>query len=371
MTIFHVDASDAAKFENDLNQAIQRGSMITLTGVNWAGGEPWVESTLENAGFTSATVFWPTSGAPILGVDFWEHGKAKKAISWFNERNIDGNKLTAEFHQDTPPEYIQKPAKASDSLPAPQPETLTGIQRRALRFGRARQIEPSLDWRESRDSRRCERPMDVLTPDAPHEDIGRFFPRAIEMYSRVFGGIPSSHGLVKIEGGKLVPTPEQAKNCVSFYKPEKEGDPKYLDNVEAAKRELVVTSPGFVIPYPRGPLNGVGWGEFDKFTEWQLQGRKVEPDMLDKDLAFDKSGTRPLYFVSPAGGPQEEPIVVTETLGGAKQNYEQGQDSERMKTLSELLTNKRKRTETRGEIYGRSRPRGGRRGRGGQGIGWP
>jgi hypothetical protein len=100
MTIFHVDASNADKFENDLNQAIQRGSMITLTGINWAGGEPWVESALENAGFPSATVFWPTSGAPILGVDFWEHGKAVKAIAWFNERTIDGNKLTAEFHQD-------------------------------------------------------------------------------------------------------------------------------------------------------------------------------------------------------------------------------------------------------------------------------
>ncbi|CAH0002079.1 unnamed protein product [Clonostachys byssicola] len=366
MTIFHVDASDAAKFQNDLNQAIQRGSMITLTGVNWAGGEFWVESALENAGFLSATVFWPTSGAPILRVDFWEHGKAVKAIAWFNERTIDGNKLTAEFHEDTPPEHTRNtPAKASDSLPAPQSEPQTGIRRRALRFGRARQIEPSLNWHEPRDLRRCERPMDILTAEGPLEDIGRFFPRTFEMYSRLFGGIPSSHGLVKIEGGKLVPTPEQAKACVSFYKPEKEGDPKYLNNVEAAKRELVVTSPGFVIPYPRGPLNGVGWGEFDKFTEWQLQGRKVEPDMLDKDLAFDKGSTRPLVFVSPAGEPQEEPIVVTETLGNAEQ------ESERMKTLSELLTNKRKRTETRGEIYGRPRPRGGRGGRGGQGIGWP
>uniref|UniRef100_A0A8H7TRP1 Uncharacterized protein n=1 Tax=Bionectria ochroleuca TaxID=29856 RepID=A0A8H7TRP1_BIOOC len=364
MTIFHVDASNAGKFENDLNQAIQRGSMITLTGVSWAGGEPWVESALENAGFPSATVFWPTSGAPILGVDFWEHGKAVKAIAWFNERTIDGNKLTAEFHQDTPLEHTQEtPAKASDSLPAPQSETLTGIQRRALRFGRAR--EPNLDWPESRDLRRCERPNDILTLEAPHEDIGRFFPRTIEMYSQLFGGIPGSHGLVKIEGQKLVPTPEQAKNCVSLCKPEKEGDPKYLDNVEAAKRELVVTSPGFVILYPRGPLNGVGWGEFDKFTEWQLQGRKVEADMLDKDLVFDKSGTRPLVFVSPAGEPQQEPIVITETLPDAEQIFGQGQDNERMQTLSELLTNKRKRTETRGEIYGRSRPHGGRGGRGG------
>ncbi|CAH0045544.1 unnamed protein product [Clonostachys solani] len=389
MTLFHVDASDPGPFEDDLKQAIQRGSMVMLTGVNWAGQKSWVESALKNAGFPSATVFWPTSGASILGVDFWEHDIAIKAIAYFNERNIDGIKLTPEFHQDvctsfrnyhlltltnlqTPPEYAQKLAKASDSLPTTrETQTLSRAQRQALRFGRAKQPESNPEWPE--DPRRCEVPMDVLTPEAPHEDIGRFFPRAIEMYSRQFGGMPSPYGLVKIEGQKLVPTPDQAKACVSFYKPENESDPKYLDNAEAPKRKLVVTSRGFVIPYPRGSLNGVGWGEFDKFTEWQLQGRKIEVDMLDKDLVFEKRNTRPLCFVSPAGGPQREPIVVTETLGDAEEVYELGQDGEQKKTLSELLTSKRKRNEIRGEIYGRglARRRGGRGGRGGQGNGWP
>ncbi|VUC31127.1 unnamed protein product, partial [Clonostachys rosea] len=392
MTIYHVSASEAAEFENEYKAAVQYGTMVTFTGFNLAGGQPWIDSKLEDAGFPDAIVFWPTSRSPKLAVDFCEHEIAVNAISAFSKNNVGRWHFTPQFHQDVriflhqyqlfalttlqiPPQFTQEMAKASDAFSAldsdtthqlgqsdmanleaqmgdlqvgaaPETQPLTRAQRQALRFGRARQTEMNPEW-------------------------PKFFSRPMEAHSRLFGGIHSPYGLIKIEDGRLVPTPEQASACVSFYSPTRNADPKFLGNVEAAERKLVVTSRGFGIPYPRGPLNGVGWGEFDKFTEWQFQGRVIKGNMLDKDLVFDKGRDRPLHFAGPSGEPQGWPTVVDETLG--KLDEEQPE----AKTLLELLTSKEMRAENRGQIYGRGRGHdrgwgrgGGRGGRGGR-AGWP
>ncbi|CAH0002081.1 unnamed protein product [Clonostachys byssicola] len=106
MPIFHVSASNPGLYA-DLDQmqfdhAIRNGKMVMVGGIDWEGGQPWVESTLKNAGFQYATVYWPVSGDPMIAVAFNRHGAAVTAIAAFHEsiHESDGDKflLTARFH---------------------------------------------------------------------------------------------------------------------------------------------------------------------------------------------------------------------------------------------------------------------------------
>ncbi|KAK2601692.1 hypothetical protein QQS21_004767 [Conoideocrella luteorostrata] len=221
------------------------------------------------------------------------------------------------------------------------------------------------DENSSKDTRKCQRPADIVTTNAPHKDTAKFFPRGADLFYRLFGEQPWRGGFPILEEKGWVPSDDQSKDIVSFYNPKSAAEPGFLNDNVAAQRSLIPTSRGFKIDRPVGPLNGLGWGEFDKFTEWQFQGRKVHLNMLDQNLRFCYSTGAPIHTTSP------QRILTVNTTLGSPDTVDPDAPGPVGKTLLDLLRSKKERNETRDQIYGLGRRgRGGRGGRGGR-AGWP
>lgn len=56
------------------------------------------------------------------------------------------------------------------------------------------------------------------------------------------------------------------------------------------------TSRGHLSRFPHPPQVGVGWGDYDLFSEWQAHGREVKKSMVE-DKEWSKSRASPLVFV--------------------------------------------------------------------------
>ncbi len=227
---------------------------------------------------------------------------------------------------------------------------------------------PPVDYEDrNKDKRRCERPMDIASTNEPHKDTAKFFPLAVKNIRNLFQGEAWRPGFPILEDMAWVPSADQAKACVSYYQPRDTSQPLFLANDAAARCNLIPTSRGFLVDRLRGTLHGLGWGDFDKFTEWQFQGRKVQLEMLKRNKVFRSSCLDPLHFVSPSGEPQKVPLVVDLSLGSPS-DVDPDAPGNPGPTLYQLLDNKKQRNDNRDAIYG-GRGRGGRGGRRG-GAGW-
>ncbi|KAI1174462.1 hypothetical protein F4777DRAFT_381243 [Nemania sp. FL0916] len=214
-----------------------------------------------------------------------------------------------------------------------------------------------------KDQRKCQRPTDIVNTNAPQKDTAKFFPFEVQNFYKQFGGEQWRPGFPIIEDKGWVPNADQAKACVSFYNQQGATEPRFLTNNVAAECDWIPTSRGFLVDHPRGPLNGLGWGDFDNFTEWQDQGRKVTLDMLEKKVW--RTGCKELLIFVPAPGePPREPFVVDVQFDHSDQT-DPDAPGDPGKSLFELLENKKERNKTRDELYRRGR--GGRGGRGGHG----
>lgn len=118
---------------------------------------------------------------------------------------------------------------------------------------------------------------------------------------------------------------------------------------------------------PRPSRVGAGWGDHDKFREWQLHGRALTKDMVeDKAWAHQEPATLP--FVPGKDAEEDaEDIVVTASL--ARDDLDQPEpfvDSQRPRTVLECFEARRFGKAAR---EGRQRG-GGQRGRGRGRRGW-
>ncbi|EEU46747.1 uncharacterized protein NECHADRAFT_77448 [Fusarium vanettenii 77-13-4] len=205
-----------------------------------------------------------------------------------------------------------------------------------------------------KDNVEVKRIEDVWEYDNPTLDTPHQFERGIDISQKAEGIEWEPHRLLGPDPGARAP--------ISTSK-------AFVPNSELSNDFLASTSRGHQPKVPRPSRVGAGWGDHDKFREWQLHGRALTKDMTeDKACAHEEPAT--LQYV-PGKDAEEgaENIVVTASL--ARDDPEQPEpfaDRQRPRTVRECFETRRYGEASReGHQQGR-RQRGRGRGRGGQGL---
>ncbi|CAG9946225.1 unnamed protein product, partial [Clonostachys rosea f. rosea IK726] len=141
-------------------------------------------------------------------------------------------------------------------------------------------------YKNGRDMRRVDRPVDIITEDRTVEDTAWFLERGLTLMTTTMPNASWRPGQLLGQDGS---NPETIAKSLSFAPPESEHD-----NSEARS----ATSTGHVIVYPRDSDVCAGWGDYDKRIRWQSYGRRLTKDMVEEkewptDFAAD--------FVNDAG----------------------------------------------------------------------
>ncbi|RSL85317.1 hypothetical protein CEP51_003398 [Fusarium floridanum] len=193
------------------------------------------------------------------------------------------------------------------------------------------------DDRDERDVRRIE---DVFEYDNPTLDTPLLFPVGIECSRQLDGIVWEPHRIIG-------PDPS-ARALISTSE-------TFVPNTELQSGFPSSTSRGHQPKVPRPSQVGAGWGDHDKFQEWQRHGRALTKNMAG-DKAWAHEDPEVLRFVGDG-----EDIVVTEGLEkNDPQLPESYADRQRPRTVLEQF-------QTRG--YGEATRGGGQRGRGQRGRG--
>ncbi|KAI8721796.1 hypothetical protein NCS52_00322100 [Fusarium sp. LHS14.1] len=196
---------------------------------------------------------------------------------------------------------------------------------------------------------------DVWEFDNPTLDTPYLFERGINISQKADG--------IEWQPRRLLGSDPGARAPISTSK-------TFLPNSELGNDFLASTSRGHQPKVPRPSRVGAGWGDHDKFREWQLHGRALTKDMVDdKPWAHEEPATLRLV---PGEDAEEgaEDIVVTASL--AQDDPDQPEpfaDRQRPNTVLECFETRRYGEASReGHQRGR-RQRGRGRGRGGRGLG--
>ncbi len=88
-----------AAHDHVFDNAARNGCLVTLGGLKWISGEPWVERVLEAAGFQAAIIYWTELISPMVAIDFGDHNIATRAIEALNGSKFEGYSLTARWHK--------------------------------------------------------------------------------------------------------------------------------------------------------------------------------------------------------------------------------------------------------------------------------
>ncbi|KAI1123207.1 hypothetical protein F5Y10DRAFT_286388 [Nemania abortiva] len=156
--------------------------------------------------------------------------------------------------------------------------------------------EPPLN-EYGRDFRRVHFPTDTIKYDRPHEDFERYWASEMEIVKKQIA-------------------PPNWKPGMPFNRVyDKE------DNISTAKefrppsewKQVVSGSSGGHYPIIRRPAGvGAGWGDYDKFTQWQMYGRRVTPDMVE-DKKWNKKMTE-IVLVDSEDPTKKTTIPIDESL---------------------------------------------------------
>ncbi|KAM6523305.1 hypothetical protein FSOLCH5_003924 [Fusarium solani] len=193
---------------------------------------------------------------------------------------------------------------------------------------------------------------DVWECDNPTVDTPHQFARGIDISRKAEGIEWQPHRLLGPDPGARAPISTSQS---------------FLSTSELPKDFLASTSRGHQPKIPRPSRVGAGWGDHDKFREWQLHGRALTKDMVeDKAWAHQEPATLP--FVPGKDAEEDaEDIVVTASL--ARDDLDQPEpfaDRQRPRTVLESFEARRF-----GEAAREGRQRGGgQRGRGRGRRGW-
>ncbi|RYC62775.1 hypothetical protein CHU98_g3434 [Xylaria longipes] len=139
--------------------------------------------------------------------------------------------------------------------------------------------DPPLD-EDGRDRRQVQFPIDTFKYDKPHEDFERYWANDMELVKKQLAppnwepGMPLNK--VYDEADNISTTTE--------FQPPNEWD------------QVVTGSSAAHYPIIRRPAGvGAGWGDYDKFAQWQSYGRRIKADMVE-NKKWDKEMTE-LVFV--------------------------------------------------------------------------
>ncbi|KAI1122361.1 hypothetical protein F5Y10DRAFT_287244 [Nemania abortiva] len=133
-----------------------------------------------------------------------------------------------------------------------------------------------------RDPRLCNPPRDVTTTDKPHLDCERYFDQTSIYFVRDRFAPPNWQIHEPLE--------ENYKEEDNISTAEQFRPPNEWDQVVSG------SSNGHFKTTRRPPGVGCGWGDYDRFAQWESYGRKVTLDMVEKK-DWDTELT-PLEFVS-------------------------------------------------------------------------
>lgn len=119
--------------------------------------------------------------------------------------------------------------------------------------------------------------MDVFSTDQPTVDAKYFLAKGIEILNNsMTDGKWSPGDLIGANGSD----PETKAQSASYA-------PSSQWNQITEPR--VATSTGHLKHFDRPPGVGVGWGDFDRFDQWQSAGRCIKPDMVEEgDWSTDR-----------------------------------------------------------------------------------
>ncbi|KAL7799318.1 hypothetical protein V8C43DRAFT_313362 [Trichoderma afarasin] len=145
---------------------------------------------------------------------------------------------------------------------------------------------PSLD-KNGHDIRSVDHPTDVTILDKPAADTDYWLERGNKFVSEVMSDSWRPGQLIG-ENGSDPATIAQSPSYAPFN-----------PNLEFSERRSA-TSTGHLLQFERPPNVGLGWGDYDRFTEWQSYGRQVTKDMVEKK-DWQKDPLAPIDFVDENG----------------------------------------------------------------------
>ncbi|KKP04464.1 hypothetical protein THAR02_03408 [Trichoderma harzianum] len=145
---------------------------------------------------------------------------------------------------------------------------------------------PPLD-KYGNDTRSVDRPTDVTILDNPAADTNYWLERGNKFVSEVMSDSWRPGQLIG-ENGSDPATISQSPSYAPFN-----------PNLQFSERRSA-TSTGHILQYERPPNVGLGWGDYDRFTEWQSHGRQVTKDMVEKK-EWRKDPLAPIDFVDENG----------------------------------------------------------------------
>ncbi|KAL7932361.1 hypothetical protein V8C35DRAFT_281964 [Trichoderma chlorosporum] len=120
------------------------------------------------------------------------------------------------------------------------------------------------------DNQSVDRPVDVESYDQPAADTDYYLQRGNEFVASVMtenGWRPGQ--LIGQDGSD----PATLAKSPSYASPDRHAE---------ATEPRSATSTGHLLQYERPEGVGLGWGGYDQFTQWQLFGRRVHKDMVEK-----------------------------------------------------------------------------------------
>jgi hypothetical protein len=217
------------------------------------------------------------------------------------------------------------------------------------------------------DLRKCEQPSDYLdTNDERWRDTPLMFPIASHNLHLCYGDQKWRPGFPIWKEKGWEPSDEEARASVAMYKPQHDGDPKYMTD-SAAGESNVLTNCGFLFHNRRPERAPLGWGDFDQRHEWQCQGRVVKNSMIEeRHFRMDDTGST-TYVSDPVPGRPQRTEVTTAALLGEDAPPAPAQT----RTFKDLVEAKERRSRNRAVFGNPEGQRGGGRGsvaRGGWGT---
>ena len=171
--------------------------------------------------------------------------------------------------------------------------------------------------KDHRDTRPRDRPIDVITTDKPAADTARYLARGNDFVSRVWTDGKWKPGDLIGSNGSSSEAKQQSATYASRDKAEKLTEPRSA------------TSTGHIMHHDRPPIVCLGWGGYDKFTQWQANGRQIAKEMVEKE-DWSTDLTENVDFVDESGD-------VVDTVPAAIEPQDLPNRTQKPVTLYDLL----------------------------------
>ncbi|KAF5592290.1 hypothetical protein FPANT_5449 [Fusarium pseudoanthophilum] len=333
-----------------------QGLVIYVGNVHYDATPADFEQFLQDHGI-SCTIYWPEAGERSHGGWCWarfhHHDHASHAINSLNGTMFCGRRLRtghvatnskrARF-QDGPssfqdrPEIYDHPSQRKNPVPFPngfqafnphtffqdynqlrypghsahhyhRPAEHPGFYPPAKNGRSAAPFRQSANYavqypdchppkkKELLDHRHIPKLQDVWIADKPYLSTANIFAKGIKISGLAItvnpGQIPPDGALCWQPGRVLGPDPQERasiSHSESFVRP-----------ADMSTSILSATCRSHIVSYKRPPGVGLGWGDFDRFYEWQLHGRKVQKSMV-RAQRFQQSNYPHVTFISELTG---------------------------------------------------------------------